>query len=255
MHIMETIKLHHHQPFLSQCEAEVTHIDPVKGIVLDQSIAYAESGGQQGDTGILIIQNNGTPEEIPFTDTQKGYGRLLLLKDFPTIPVQTPTYHQVSPDDLPKFYTGQKVSVKINRERRALLTISHSGIHLVLMGLEKKYAGIYSSIRGCSIKPGGARLDFHTDQKFSAEDVLFVQDFVQDKIALNKEMFVYQHHQEAEAWYWQLDDYIVPCGGTHLVNTGNIGTVTVKKENLGRSSQRMAFTFNNYQLPQYHETK
>jgi Ser-tRNA(Ala) deacylase AlaX len=252
---METIKLHHHNPFLSRCEAEVMQIDPIKGIVLDQSIAYAESGGQQGDTGLLIIQSNGAAEAIPFTDTQKGYGRLLLLKDFPTIPVQTPTYHRVSPDDLGKFHPGQKVTVQINTERRGLLTISHSGIHLVLMGLEQKYPGIYTAIKGCSIKPTGARLDFGIDQKFTGEDVAFVQDFVQNQIALNKEMFVYQHRQEAEAWYWQMDDYIVPCGGSHLYRTANIGCVTVKKENLGRSSQRMAFTFDHYQLPEYHEKK
>lgn len=250
---METIKLHHLHPFLLSNEAEVIHIDPIRGLVLDQSVAYAESGGQLGDQGKISFKNENTNTELPFHDTQKGEGRLLLLKDFPAIPVQTPTYHQLSPEHLSKFYVGQKVKVQVDFQRRLLLTISHSGIHLVLMGLEAKYPGLYSAIRGCSIKPEGARLDFSTDQKFTDEDVCFVQDFVQNQILLNKQIFVYQHAAEPEAWFWQMDDYIIPCGGCHLTETGYIGTVSVKKKSLGRSMQRISFTFKDYQIPEFYE--
>ena len=56
---MGTKKIFHDKPFVAQCNAVVTAIDPVKGIVLDQSIAYAESGGQLGYTVILCIDTNG----------------------------------------------------------------------------------------------------------------------------------------------------------------------------------------------------
>lgn len=241
----------HDKPFIAQCNAVVTAIDPVKGIVLDQSIAYAESGGQLGDTGILCIDTNGVHTEIPFTDTQKGVGRMLLLKDFPTIPVETSTYHKVDPENVSRFYIGQRLTVKIDTERRGLLTISHSGIHLVLMGLEQRYPGIYSRIKGCSIKPDGARLDFHVENKFVPDDVTAVQDFVQNMISRDKEMVVYAHEQEPEALYWQLDDYAIPCGGTHLQSTGGIGEVLVKRENLGKATQRISYSFRNYKLPLY----
>jgi len=244
--MIKTIKLHHEHPFLTECEATVIAIDPEKGIVLDQTVSYPEMGGQLGDTGVLVINDIA---EINYTDTQKGVGRVLFLPDFPTIPVETPTYHKVDEEDLSKFYIGQKVKVKLNSERRGQLTISHSGIHLVLMGLEKIYPGIYKSIKGCSIKEAGARLDFGVDYKFTADDVARVQDYVGNVIALAKEMFVFPHQIEKEAWYWQLDDYIIPCGGTHLRKTSNIGNVTLKKENLGKSAQRMSFVFNNYKIP------
>lgn len=247
--MIKTVKLHHEYPFLTECEATVIAIDPEKGIVLDQTVSYPEMGGQLGDTGVLVVSHTSNVVEVNYTDTQKGVGRVLFLPDFPTIPVDTATYHKVAAEDLSKFFIGQKVTVKLNTERRGLLTISHSGIHLVLMGLEKIYPGIYKSIKGCGIKEAGARLDFGLDYKFTADDVARVQDYVGNMISLSKEMFVFPHKIEKEAWYWQMDDYIIPCGGTHLRNTSNIGEVTVKKENLGKSTQRMSFVFNNYKIP------
>ena len=92
--------------------------------------------------------------------------------------------------------------VKINTERRGKLTISHSGIHLVLMGLEEIYPGIYKSIKGCCIKETGARLDFAVDYRFSVDDISRVQDYVGNMIAMAKKMFVFPHKEEKEAWYW-----------------------------------------------------
>jgi Ser-tRNA(Ala) deacylase AlaX len=243
---MQTMKLFHAMPFAKRCDATVINIDPEKGVVLDQSIAYPESGGQLGDTGELIIESEGVLRSIPFSDTQKGVGRVLMLNDFPSIPVETETFHKISEGDMSAFHIGQKVVVNINEERRHLLTASHSAIHLVLMGLETLYPGIYQVIKGCSIKPTGARLDFRMQEKFSVYDVNAVQGFVQNMIAMNKEMILYQHKLEPEAWYWKLDDYAIPCGGTHLKTTGAIGEVEVKKESLGKTMQRMSISFKTF---------
>ncbi len=247
--MIKTLKLHHEYPFQTECDANVIAVCPEKGIVLDQTVSYPEMGGQMGDIGILRISGTEGNEEINYFDTQKGVGRVLLLPDFPTIPVETPIYHKIAPNDFEKFYVGQKVRVILNQERRGKLTISHSGIHLVLMGLEKIYPGIYKAIKGCSIKETGARLDFAVEYKFTIEDVERVQEYVCNAIAMAKEMFVFPHKQENEAWYWQMDHYIIPCGGTHLRNTSNIGDVVLKKENVGKSTQRMSFVFRNFKIP------
>ncbi len=245
----KTNKLHHNRPFLTHCEAEVIDIRP-KGIVLDQTVAYAEMGGQLGDAGNIRINAEHSQEHIRFHDTQQGFGRIIYLDDFPTIPVDTAVYHAIAEEDLTKFNVGQKVWVEIDTNKRFAHTVSHSGIHLVLMGLEKLMPGIYHNIKGCRIADSSARLDFSITDKFTSDDIARVEDYVKNIIALDKPMHTFAHKKEPEAWYWQLDDYIIPCGGTHLPSTGAIQNFTVRKKNLGRNAQRIYFDFEP-QAPPY----
>lgn len=239
-----TLRLHLQQPFLASCEARITEIHPEKGVATDITVAFAEGGGQEGDHGTIITDNGAA---VPFTDTQKGYGRLLLLADFPSIQVDTPVYHKVAPEDLDKFRVGQPVKIIINVDRRIKLTVSHSGIHAVLYALERIKPDIYPLIRGCSIRPETARLDFALDNesKFSEEHIIAAREFTNQMIRENWEAVTYAHPKEAEAMYWKCGDAIWACGGTHLPNLGKIGEVMTSKKNLGANMQRVTFTFPN----------
>jgi len=244
----KTERLHLGNPFLSSCMAQVIAIDPEQGIVLDRTVAYAEGGGQEGDRGVLEISAD-SDKVIPFIDAQKGSGRLLMLNDFPSIHVDTPVYHKVEEENLHHFHIGLTVRIKIDVERRAKLTVSHTGIHLVLMGLESIYPDIYSRIIGCHIKETGARLDFSVEEKMTAEDILQAQEFANHLILSDLEMQVFANEMESEAYYWRLNDTVYPCGGTHLNTTAAVGTVEVRKKNMGRGKQRVSFSFPNAILP------
>jgi len=234
---MATYKLYYDDPFLNVCEAKVIAVDEQKGIVLDQTIAFPEGGGQEGDRGTLFV--NG--ETIEFGDTQKGYGRVIYIDNFPTIHVNTPIYHKVDPQFLGKFRVGDTVSVRIDVERRARLSASHTATHLMLMAVEKVFGEYENRVYGCHIKEHGGRLDFRTTEKFVSEMMAKAQTVCDDLISRALPIKTYPHLEEPEAWYWECDGVIYPCGGTHLTNTQYIKSIQLKKKGLGKNGQRVAF--------------
>jgi alanyl-tRNA synthetase len=238
-----TQKVYYIEPYLKKVKAKIIDIKDNK-IVLDKTIAYAEGGGQEGDRGYLII--NG--KKIPFFDTKKGPGRTLFLKDFPTIQVENPIYHFVNEEDVKYFKIGDEVEVEIDVDRRAKLSIAHSAIHLVLMCIEKYFPGFEEKIYGAKIKEDGARLDFRTEYKFNQEDIKKIEECVNELIQKDLPINQYHHPDEKEAWYWECNGWVCPCGGTHIENTGIIGEVKVKRKNLGKTGQRISITIQNSKL-------
>lgn len=46
--------------------------------------------------------------------------------------------------------------------------------------------------------------------------------------------------QERQRRYWEVPGFArVPCGGTHLKRTGEIGTLRLKRNNIGRGKERI----------------
>lgn len=252
MSIKITTKQYYIDPFASELEANIIDIVDNK-IVLDKTISFPEGGGQEGDKGVFVLDD----KEIPFFDTQKGLGRILYIDNFPTIQVDTPVYHYVNENDLKYFKIGQRLLIKIDTLRRSKLSISHSGIHLVLMCLEKIFPNYESRIYGASIKEDGARLDFRTTEKFKPEHIQKIEDDVNQMIKEQIQIQVFQHKDEKEAWYWQCEDYVCACGGTHLDNTKYVGKIKVRRKNLGKNGQRISFTYESDQYFQdkYYESK
>jgi Ser-tRNA(Ala) deacylase AlaX len=240
--MQRTERLHLQQPYLTACEAVVTQIHPEKGIATDVTVAFAEGGGQIADWGIITTDDN---LKISFTDVQKGYGRLLLIQDFPSIQIDTPVYHKVAQEDLDKFRIGQTIKIAIDTDRRSRLCVSHTGIHVVLMGLQQIKPDIYTSIRGCNISPDKARLDFMLDDKFTDDEITQAREYTNQIIKQNWEAKTFAHPKEPEAMYWQTGDTTYCCGGTHLPSIGDVGEVLTTKKSLGSNMQRVSFTFPN----------
>lgn len=252
-----TKKVYYEDQYLSSCEATVVEVKANKGIVLDQTIAFPEGGGQEADNGVIEIQNQTDKVSIPFFDVQKSPGRAIFLQDFPVIQVECPIIHFIDESCLNKFEIGMKVKVKIDAHRRDKLTIAHTGTHIALMGIEALYPDIYPKIYGCHIKESEARLDFNLQEKMSAEDIVKIADFANNLISEDSPVKVFQHEKEPEAWYWQCKETIYPCGGTHLPSTSSVGKVVVRRKSLGKGKQRIIFSFPEakLQLDRYHEHK
>lgn len=243
-----TIKEYYKDPFLSKCVAKLISISE-NSLCFDKTIAFPEGGGQIGDSGKII--NLKTKEEIQFFDTQKEGGRKLHLKDFPEIFVEGDIIHLINKEDFDKVEVGEEYQIIINTEKRAKATINHSGIHLVLMELEKIRPDSYNKVCGARISDKSARLDFITNEKFSKEELSLLSEKVNEKINKAIEIKAYYHPEEKEAWFWECDDYSIPCGGTHLENTSFLGSVKLKRKNIGKNSDRIIAQFENYKLPQY----
>jgi len=240
----KTKKLFYQDPFLSECEAIITDVKN-NGIICNQTIAFPESGGQEGDTGSLIVEGH----DVPFIDTQKGVGRIIYLDDFPTISVDNLICHVISEEHLKHFKVGMTIKIKINIDRRIKLTINHSGIHLVLMAIEKLYPEMSNNIKGAHIKYEHARLDFVKKRTFSQSDLEFIKNFVDDIIKRDESIMVYPHPKEPEALYWKCQDKIYPCGGTHITSASYIGPIKVKRKGMGKKLERVIASFPDGNLP------
>lgn len=246
--LLKTKKLYYNDPFLSKCKAIVLAVSE-KGIVTDRTIAFPEGGGQEGDKGVLrFSDHNSLSSSVQILDTQKGLGRVIYFDDFPTIQVDTPIYHVVAKECLNNFRVDMKLIIEIDITRRAKLTINHSGLHLVLMGIEKFRPGISRAIKGCHITPEYARIDFFTSDKFCVDELQKINQHINELIEQDEVISVFPHSKEPEAWYWKCQNQIIPCGGTHLLSTKYIGRVNLRRKNLGKNMERINVDFLSPQL-------
>lgn len=241
--MFKTTKIYYQDPFLNHCEATVIDIQENR-VILDKTISFPEGGGQIGDRGYLYVKDM----EIPFFDTKKGIGRILSLPDFPNVQVDTPIYHFIDEKDLSKIVIGDKIKVVIDVQRRIWTTVLHSALHIVLMAAKERRPDITSIIKGCKIATESARIDFFAKVKFLPEDIEWISKRAQEMIDLEIPIKVYPHMQEKEAWYWKCENFICPCGGTHLTNTGQIGKIFIKRKNVGKTTERLIVTVDDIKL-------
>lgn len=244
-----TEKKYYNDMFLKECDALVLDVIDNK-VILDQTVAYPEGGGQISDIGYLCFDD----KEIPFFDAKKGVGRVLSVKDFPTVCVDTPIYHFVEEQYISFFEKGQKVKVKIDIDRRRRTTVHHSALHLALMYACDLKPDLMKNIKGCKITTEYGRLDFFLTERFSEEDINYISEKVNLAVNLGITIKSYHYPKEKEAWYWQCEDFICPCGGTHVVNTKQLGKLNVKRKSVGKNTERLIVSSDCEQFPKelYH---
>ena len=127
--------------------------------------------------------------------------------------------------------------IAIDIERRARLSRNHTATHLVLMGAESVRPQSMQRVVGCAIGPDGARLDVRIEASFSAEELEQISRLANDYVRQDLPISLYQHPNEPEAWYWGCGDCEMPCGGTHLMSTGTVGTISLRRRsNPGRAT-------------------
>jgi len=240
--IQSTEKIYYQNMLLSSCSAKIIDIGE-SFIVTDRTIAFPEGGGQEGDRGEIIFNDN---SKIAFIDTKKRYGTPVYLDDFPTINIDTQICHFVPPEDQSKLSAisiGDSVTIKININRREKLTISHTASHLLYLGVAQFRPDAVENIIGCHIKEEGARFDFSITEKFDQDLIQKVTLFANEMAKDNLPIKLYPHEKNPDAWFWECDNKKIPCGGTHLQATGGMGNIIVKRKNIGKGKDRIMCTF------------
>jgi Ser-tRNA(Ala) deacylase AlaX len=212
-----TQKLYYDNPSLTECTARVVKVD-LHHVELDATVAYPEGGGQDADQGVIIIPDG---REIRFVHVRKMYGGRALLADFPDIQVGGIIEHVVHDDDLPLLAclaAGMPVVVRINRLRRAQLSLSHTAAHLLYLGV--------------------------TD-RFTIDDVGQIEHIANELVTRDSVVRVYPHEKFRDARYWECERNVMPCGGTHISSTGRIGVMRISRKSLGKGKERLSVTFDN----------
>ena len=189
-------------------------------ILLDKTPFYATSGGQCNDTGMI----NKTSSVL---DTQKFFGLNL-------------SQVEASLD----LKTGDEVECEVSVERSEIAR-HHSATHLLHLGL-RTILGDMVSQAGSLVEATRLRFDFTYPKAMSQEQIQKVEDFVNNQISrANATMTEIMDIDEAKnsgavalfgEKYAQnvrvvsIGDSKELCGGTHVKNTGEIGSFFIIKE-------------------------
>ncbi len=232
-----TVLLFRDDAYLRDAPGQVASLTDEGGIVLDQTIFYATSGGQPGDSGQLVW-SGGT---IRIATAIKGEGDTVIL-----LPAE--------PAPLPPV--GSPVMQHIDWDRRHRHMRVHTALHLLSVVIPMP-------VTGGSIGADKGRLDF--DMAEPPEDKDALEETLNRLIACNfavTQEWITEAELDANPTLvktlsvrpprgsgrvrlvriGQGEDTadLQPCGGTHVANTSEIGRVTLGKiENKGKQNRRV----------------
>lgn len=180
-------------------------------ILLDETIAFSFSGGQESDKawihGHLVLNSEREENLIYYT---------------------LPKEHQL--------VVGDEVSVEIDWPRRYRLMRLHFAAELVLELITKK---LDMQKIGAHIAESKARIDFICNQNISFIFPELLADYNQiiEEDRLIKTGFSDETNQRR---YWEIEGFSrVACGGTHVKSTKEVGVISLKRVNIGGGKERI----------------
>jgi alanyl-tRNA synthetase len=194
-------------------------------IVLEVTPFYAESGGQVGDTGELIINN----EQLKINDTKKDNDLIIHFAD-----------------SIPSDLNGEVIA-KVDALKRKHTELHHSATHLVHAAL-RKVLGTHVAQKGSLVNEEHLRFDFSHFAKVTDEEIATIETLVNKKIRENIPVVIKEMPKDeamklgAMALFGEKYGDVVRvviidptysvelCGGTHVGSTGEIGLFKITHE-------------------------
>ena len=196
-------------------------------IVLAETPFYAESGGQIGDTGSLVITTGEQVRTIRIVDTRKENDLSILIAADTNL------------DDVLESATS--VHAKVDANRRGLISSNHSATHLLHAAL-REVLGTHVGQKGSYVGPDALRFDFSHFSKVTDEQLAEVERIVNEKIRqdipLNEQrnvpigqakdmgataLFGEKYGDFVRVITFDPNYSVELCGGTHVPATGHIG--------------------------------
>ncbi|MCA0433959.1 MAG: alanyl-tRNA editing protein [Proteobacteria bacterium] len=223
--------------YTKSCDATVVDINDRGGIVLDRTVFYPTAGGQPGDKGVLRAGGRTITIATTVYDEMKRA-------------IHVPAEGQVLPG------AGETVTAELDWDSRHKLMRCHTMMHLLC-------AAVPFPVTGSAITGDGGRIDFDIPE-----------GQIPDKLELEAKINGWISENHAVATRWITDEELdanpelvrtmfvkpprgtgrvrlvligdggkvdlQPCGGTHVLSTGEIGTIAVQKiENKGKINRRI----------------
>src|ERR1700710_2971646 len=137
-------------------------------VVLNQTPFYAESGGQVGDTGMMI----GEGVKFRVTDTQKRASDLIV---------------HLGTVEEGKLEVGTTLSLVVDHERRSSIRRNHSATHLLHEAL-RQVLGDHIAQRGSLVAPDRLRFDFVHPRPITQDELSRVEDIANNIVLENDEV-------------------------------------------------------------------
>jgi len=203
-------------------------------VLLNQTPFYGESGGQVGDTGVLI----GDGVRFKVADTQKYAGD---------------AFAHIGTVEEGTLKPGAALALEVDHSRRSAIRRNHSATHLLHEAL-RQVLGDHVAQKGSLVAPDRLRFDFSHPKPMSGEEIERVEDIANDLVLQNspvttrvmalddarqsgaRALFGEKYGDEVRVvamgesggntmgWSVEL------CGGTHVRRTGDIGLISVASD-------------------------
>jgi alanyl-tRNA synthetase len=204
-------------------------------IILDRTPAYAESGGQQGDTGSVIgREGQGQIQDTYYRGSQLIVHRVVVTQG--------------------QLREGEEVAVSVESRRRQGLRQHHTGTHLLHAAL-RKVLGTHVAQAGSLVAPDHLRFDFSHGASVKDSEVEEVEGLVNEQVQANivvspaemdlqealrsGAMALFGEKYGDRVRVIRIGDFSTElCGGTHLDATGQIGLFKVTDEGAVASGVR-----------------
>ena len=199
-------------------------------IVLDRTPFYAESGGQVGDYGQLVIDNN----VFVVRDTQISGDQRLHIGS-------------MSADSASNISAGNAISASVDAVTRRKTQANHSATHLMHAAL-RSVLGDHVQQKGSLVNDEKLRFDFSHTGQVTQEQLHEIERLVNEQILLNSpvttELLSFDDAVERGAMALFGEKYgdevrvlsmggnysVELCGGTHVSRTGDIGLFKIQLE-------------------------
>ncbi len=189
-------------------------------VLLDRTPFYGESGGQEGDRGIMV--HNGLRFEVHTA-----------LRPVPEIIVHRGVIRSGT------LRVGDRLKLKVDPEARRRTALNHTATHLLQAAL-RQVLGNHVKQSGSLVTPDRLRFDYTHFSPLSNEEIHQVEEIVNDHIRKNLEVgVVFLPYREAlqkgaialfgekygdTVRLVQVGDTSAElCGGTHTQRSGDIG--------------------------------
>lgn len=197
-------------PYQQSLTTTITAIDGNR-IRLAETIAFSFSGGQESDKATineLPIIGSEIEGNLIYYTLEEGHGLSL----------------------------GDHVTMEIDWPRRYRLMRLHFAAELILELVTRK-RGLEKI--GAHIAETKARIDFVFDQNISSllEEILAEYNTIIEKDEPIQTGF---SDKDAQRRFWKIEGFAeVPCGGTHVKSTAEVGFVILKRKNIGGGKERI----------------
>ena len=193
-------------------------------VILDKTPFYGEMGGEVGDSGVLVSEN----EEIKVIDTKKENGVAIHIVD-----------------KLPSQPEAEFMAC-VDVERRRAIEANHTCTHLLDEAL-RQVLGAHVEQKGSLVTADSLRFDFSHFEKVTAEQLREVEHIVNAKIRQDIPLKEYRDYPIEEAKKLgaialfgekygdrvrvvQFGTSVEFCGGCHASSTGCLGMVKIISE-------------------------
>jgi Ser-tRNA(Ala) deacylase AlaX len=204
-------KLFWQDPYRTTLDTRVAAIEGDQ-VQLEETIFYAFSGGQESDAGTIGGRK--------VLDARKDGGDILYTLE--------PAHG---------LKAGDAVTIEIDGTRRRKLMRLHLAAEIILELAYQNLQGIQKI--GAHIAEDKARIDFEWPENISR---LFpmMQEKAGALVAADYDIVSGFSDEANQRRYWEIAGFArVPCGGTHLKRTGEIGAITLKRVNIGKGKERI----------------